>query len=82
MNWRDCFVGRELVPTAAIAALTTTETTTITAPKTAVAARRTITLRASKGDGERAPIHLFAIPAVDSCLSFRFRCHFNEAEAT
>ena len=82
---RGCFLFGtcyRLVATAAVAALcATTEAAAITAAETAFAARRTITLWASERNGERAPVHLLAIPTVDSCLSFRLGSHLDEAEA-
>ena len=78
------FLAKKLISAATVAA-TATVTAAITAAvvtaEAAFAARRTITLWASEGDRERAPVHLLTIPTVDSRLGFRLGSHLDEAEA-
>jgi hypothetical protein len=56
-------------------------TAAIGAAEAAFSARRAIALRARERDRERTPVHLLAVPTVDSRLRFRFGSHLNEAEA-
>src|SRR3989338_9641885 len=70
-----------LVSATAVATVATAVSTSVTAPETAFSARRTITLRASEGHGERAPVHLLAVPTVNRRLRLRFGSHLDEAEA-
>lgn len=65
-----------LVSAAAVAVATTE-----TASKAAFATRRTIALRAGERNGERAPVHLLAVPTIDSRLGFCLGSHLDETEA-
>ena len=73
------FSDEKLVSAAAVT-ITAAVAAAITGSVAAFAARRAITLRASEGNRERAPVEFLAIPTIDRRLRFRLGSHFDESE--